>query len=66
MLDISLIAHMAIWFVVAASLISAIDYFVAFWGKIDHTATRRRRHSFLLTRPKKFGVSPDMQPDQDK
>jgi len=65
-LDIRLIAHMAIWFMVAVSLISAIDYFVAFWGKIDHTATRRRRRSFLLTRPKKFGVSPDMQPHQEK
>jgi CDP-diacylglycerol--glycerol-3-phosphate 3-phosphatidyltransferase len=67
-LDIRLIAHMAIWFMVAVSLISAIDYFAAFWSKIDHTATsRRRKRAFILSRPKKFGVAPSgMEPGQEK
>jgi CDP-diacylglycerol--glycerol-3-phosphate 3-phosphatidyltransferase len=67
-LDIGLIAHMAIWFMVAVSLLSAIDYFVAFWSKIDHTATqRRRKRAFVLSRPKKFGVAPaGMRPNQGK
>jgi len=52
-------AHMAVWFMVAVSLISAIDYFAAFWSKIDKSSTRRRkRRAFVLSRPKKFGVAP--------
>jgi CDP-diacylglycerol--glycerol-3-phosphate 3-phosphatidyltransferase len=33
------------------SSISAIDYFVGFWKKIDH-ASNDRRKSFVLTRRK--------------
>ncbi len=29
------IAYAAIWFMVCVSLVSAIDYFAAFWSKID-------------------------------
>lgn len=58
-ISVRLIAHMAVWFMVVVSLVSAIDYFVAFWAKIDKSATRRRkRRSFILARPRKFGVSP--------
>ncbi len=47
------IAYTAIWFVVCVSLISGIDYFVAFWSKIDKRVTkRRRRHAFVLSRRK--------------
>jgi CDP-diacylglycerol--glycerol-3-phosphate 3-phosphatidyltransferase len=68
-LDIHLVAHMAIWFMVAISLISAVDYFAAFWSKIDKKATtRRRKRMFILSRPKKFGVAPAPipPPPQDK
>jgi CDP-diacylglycerol--glycerol-3-phosphate 3-phosphatidyltransferase len=67
-LDIHLIALLAIWFMVGVSLVSAIDYFAAFWSKIDHTATtRRRRRISILSRPKKFGVAPaTMEPRQEK
>jgi len=67
-LDIHLTAHMAIWFMVAISLVSAIDYFAAFWMKIDRTATsRRRKRVSILSRPKKFGVAPaSMQPGEEK
>ena len=44
-----LIARMAMWFMVALSLISAVDYFVGFWRKIDRTV-QRRRHFFVLSR----------------
>jgi CDP-diacylglycerol---glycerol-3-phosphate 3-phosphatidyltransferase len=47
-----LIAHAAVWFMVAVALISATDYFVAFWSKIDRRATRRRR-TFVLSRRRK-------------
>ncbi len=67
-LDIDLIARMAIWFMVTVSLVSAIDYFAAFWSKIDRRATsRRRKRSFILSRPKKFGVAPaPLHPPQEK
>ena len=45
----------AIYFTVAVSTISAIDYFAGFWKKIDH-ASRNRRSSFVLTRRKDAGT----------
>jgi len=47
------IAYLAIWFVVCISLISAIDYFVAFWSKIDRQVARSRRRAFILSRNRK-------------
>jgi len=48
------IAIVSIWIMVALSLISAADYFIAFWSKIDRTAVkRRRRRSFVLSRRRK-------------
>jgi CDP-diacylglycerol--glycerol-3-phosphate 3-phosphatidyltransferase len=39
---------------VGLSLLSAIDYFVAFWKKIDrHAEKRRRRRAFILSRRRK-------------
>ena len=53
-LDIRLVAHMAIWFMVALSLGSAVDYFVGFWSKIDRTVmVRQRRRRFILRRRKR-------------
>jgi CDP-diacylglycerol---glycerol-3-phosphate 3-phosphatidyltransferase len=50
------IAIAAIYFTVLVSTISAIDYFVGFWKRIDH-ASRDRRKSFVLTRGKSAGTS---------
>jgi CDP-diacylglycerol---glycerol-3-phosphate 3-phosphatidyltransferase len=47
------IAYAAIWFVVCVSLISAIDYFAAFWSKIDQRVSKRRRRAFILSRRRK-------------
>jgi len=52
-LPVRVIAHTAIWFMVAVSVISAVDYFVAFWKKIDQRVERRRRRLFVLSRRKK-------------
>jgi CDP-diacylglycerol---glycerol-3-phosphate 3-phosphatidyltransferase len=52
-LGIDLTAKMAIWFMVALSLISGVDYFVGFWKKIDRSSERRRRRSFVLSRRRK-------------
>jgi len=45
------IAVAAIYFTLVVSIISAIDYFVGFWKKIDH-ASKDRRKSFVLSRRK--------------
>ena len=45
------IAIAAIYFTVLVSVISAIDYFVGFWRRIDH-ASKDRRKTFVLSRPK--------------
>jgi CDP-diacylglycerol--glycerol-3-phosphate 3-phosphatidyltransferase len=50
------IAVAAIYFTVLVSTISAIDYFVGFWKKIDH-ASNNRRSTFVLTRGKRAGTS---------
>jgi CDP-diacylglycerol--glycerol-3-phosphate 3-phosphatidyltransferase len=50
------IAFLAIWFMVLLSLISAADYFVAFWSRIDRQAVKRRRRSFVLARRRKSDV----------
>lgn len=48
------IALVSIWVMVALSLWSAADYFIAFWKRIDRTsARRRRRRSFVLSRRRK-------------
>jgi CDP-diacylglycerol--glycerol-3-phosphate 3-phosphatidyltransferase len=49
------IAITAIYFTVLVSTISAIDYFVGFWKKIDH-ASKDRRKSFVLSRRKDEGA----------
>ena len=47
------IAYFAIWFMVALSLLSAGDYFFAFWKKIDRHVVKRQRRAFILSRRKK-------------
>ena len=51
------IALLAIWFMVAVSLISAGDYFIAFWRRIDRHAVKRQRRAFILSRRKKRNVA---------
>jgi CDP-diacylglycerol--glycerol-3-phosphate 3-phosphatidyltransferase len=52
-LPIHWVAYLAIWFMVGVSLVSAIDYFVAFWSKIDRRGVKRRRRAFILSRRRK-------------
>jgi CDP-diacylglycerol---glycerol-3-phosphate 3-phosphatidyltransferase len=51
------IAMVAIWFMVFLSLASAVDYFVAFWSKIDRQVVKRRRRTFILSRRRKRDVA---------
>jgi len=51
------IAMLAIWFMVLVSLISAGDYFIAFWSKIDRRVVKRRRRAFVLSRRRKRDVA---------
>ena len=51
------IAMVAIWFMVLLSLVSAIDYFAAFWSRIDRQVVKkRRRRAFVLSRRRKRDV----------
>jgi len=52
-LGVHLVAVMAIWFMTAVSIISAVDYFWGFWKKIDQRVDRRRRRPFILKKKKK-------------
>jgi CDP-diacylglycerol--glycerol-3-phosphate 3-phosphatidyltransferase len=50
---VHMIAVWAIWWMTIVSIISAVDYFVGFWKKIDHAAERARtRRSSVLSRRK--------------
>jgi CDP-diacylglycerol---glycerol-3-phosphate 3-phosphatidyltransferase len=63
-LPIHWIAYLAIWFMVCVSLVSAIDYFWAFWSKIDRRVVKsRRRRAFILSRRAK--PVPGPRPDHD-
>jgi CDP-diacylglycerol---glycerol-3-phosphate 3-phosphatidyltransferase len=58
-LPVHWIALTAIWFMVCVSLASAVDYFVAFWSKIDRRMVkRRRRRAFILSRRKPVAAPP--------
>ena len=50
------IARFAIGFMVLLSLVSATDYFAAFWTKIDRQVVKRRRRAFVLSRRRKRDV----------
>jgi CDP-diacylglycerol--glycerol-3-phosphate 3-phosphatidyltransferase len=52
---VDLIAVVGIYYTALVSVISAIDYFVAFWRKIDHVSSdkRTRENTFVLSRQKK-------------
>ena len=49
---VHLIAVTATYWMTIVSIISAIDYFVGFWNKIDHVSTGKRRRSSVLSRKK--------------
>ena len=51
------IAAVSIWFMVVLSLVSAGDYFAAFWSKIDRRVVKRRRRAFVLSRRRKRDVA---------
>lgn len=55
-LPVNWIARISIWFMVLLSLVSATDYFVAFWSKIDRRVVKRRRRAFVLSRRRKRDV----------
>src|SRR6201996_1985911 len=56
-IGVHLIAVTAIYWMTIVSIISAVDYFVGFWKKIDHAAERARTRRSVLSR-KKSAVTP--------
>ena len=57
-IGVRLIALTAIYWMATVSIISAVDYFVGFWKKIDHASGRRRRRSSVLSRRKRTTLQP--------
>ena len=56
-IGVRFIAFTAIYWMTIVSIISAIDYFVGFWRKIDHASDdRRAKRSFVLSRKTKSAV----------
>ena len=49
---VRLTAVISIYWMACVSIISAVDYFVGFWKKIDHASSRKRRRSSVLSRRK--------------
>jgi CDP-diacylglycerol--glycerol-3-phosphate 3-phosphatidyltransferase len=47
------IAKLAVYWVAIVSIISAVDYFIGFWKKIDHASAKRRNPTFVLSRRQK-------------
>ena len=56
-LPVHWIALTAIFFMVGISLISAGDYFYAFWRRIDRHVVKSKRKAFILSRRKKRDVA---------
>ena len=52
-ISVKLIAVTATYWMTILSIISASDYFIGFWRKIDHVSTGKRRRSSVLSRNKK-------------
>lgn len=52
---VHLIAVTAVYWMTIVSIISAVDYFVGFWKKIDRASDTTRRTSFVLSRKQKPG-----------
>jgi CDP-diacylglycerol--glycerol-3-phosphate 3-phosphatidyltransferase len=56
-IGVRFIAVTAIYWMSIVSIISAVDYFVGFWKKIDHASDgRRARRRLLLSRKPKPAV----------
>lgn len=56
-IPVHVLARVGIWFMVTLSMVSAIDYFAAFWSKIDRQVVRRQRRAFILSRRRKRDVA---------
>ncbi len=54
-ISVRLIAVTATYWMAILSIISAADYFIGFWNKVDHVSGRRRRTS-VLSRKRKAAV----------
>lgn len=55
---VHVIAVTAVYWMTVISILSAVDYFVAFWGKIDHASARSRENSVLSRRNKVVTTAP--------
>jgi CDP-diacylglycerol---glycerol-3-phosphate 3-phosphatidyltransferase len=63
-IGVHFIAVTSIYWMTIVSIISAIDYFIAFWSKIDHASDRRRKRRIVLSRKTKPSPTPAEHPSR--
>ena len=56
-LNLDLIARLIVWAAVILSVVSAWDYFAAFWAKIDQAAKSRRESAVVARKPRPVQVT---------
>jgi len=56
-LGVELIARISIWFMLVVSLLSAVDYFIAFWGRVDRSA-RSHHPAGVPAKPQAASTTP--------
>ncbi|MCL2659645.1 MAG: CDP-diacylglycerol--glycerol-3-phosphate 3-phosphatidyltransferase [Acidobacteriaceae bacterium] len=62
---VRVIAITAIYWMTIVSIVSAVDYFVAFWKKIDHASESKRRRRIVLSRKRSAQQSSE-QPSSER
>ena len=65
-IGVHLIAVTAIYWMTIVSLISAIDYFAAFWQRIDSAGEKRRKRGAVLSRRQRKMAKPAPEPAPGK
>lgn len=56
-LGVELIARISIWFMLVVTLLSAVDYFIAFWDRVDRSA-RSHQPAVLPVKPAAARTNP--------
>jgi CDP-diacylglycerol---glycerol-3-phosphate 3-phosphatidyltransferase len=56
-IGVELIARISIWFMLVVSLLSAVDYFIAFWDRVDRSS-RSHQQNVVPPKPKAASSSP--------
>jgi CDP-diacylglycerol--glycerol-3-phosphate 3-phosphatidyltransferase len=65
-IGVHLIAVTAVYWMAIVSVISAVDYFVGFWRKVDRVSDKRRKRKSLVMNRKKQAVASAALPEKSR